>query len=157
MNFNFGIQHHIGRGTVLDVAYVSGQSRHLSARRDLNATPLGTNFLASSLDSSNKNNPYLANFLRPYQGYGTILVYSADTNSNYNSLQVAVKRQLANPFSLSAPYTWSTAMDLADSEGTTLNTFIDPRIWSYGKAGFDRTHNLVVAWIYLLSFVTGHH
>ena len=155
MNFNFGIQHHIGRGTILDIAYVGGQSRHLSARRDINVTPLGANFLNSNLDVSNKNNPLPANFLRPYQGYGSILIYSGDTNSNYNSMQVSVKRQLARTLSLSGAYTWSKAMDLADNEGTTLSTLINPRVWNYGKAGYDRTHNLVLAWIYSMPSLRG--
>ena len=150
MNFNFGIQHSIGRGTVLDVAYVGAQARHLVARRDMNATPLGTNFLPANLDATNKNNPYPANFLRPYQGYGSILVYTYDTNSNYNSLQVSARRQLSSKLSLSVAYTWSKAMDLADNEGTTLSTFISARERHYGRAGFDRTHNLVLSYVYAL-------
>ena len=152
MSFNFGIQHHIGRGTILDVAYVGGQSRHLSARRDLNVTPAGSNFLPQNLDASNKNSPFPANFLRPYQGYGSILVYSEDTNSNYNSLQVSVKRQLARTLSLSAAYTYSKAMDLADNESTTLSTLINPRIWNYGKAGL-RPHHTTGDLLYLLTAI----
>ena len=52
-NFSFGVQRDIGLGTVVDVAYVGALGRHLIERENLNATPLGTNFRASSLDATN--------------------------------------------------------------------------------------------------------
>jgi hypothetical protein len=35
-------------------------------------------------------------------------------------------------------------MNYADADGSTVAQFVPIRIWNYGKAGYDRTHNLVV-------------
>src|SRR5215831_2863845 len=50
-------------------------------------------------------------------------------------------------------------MDLVDGN-YVLNPFVDPRIWDYGKAGYARTHTLVVNVDYFtpkLSTVIGNH
>jgi len=49
-SFSLGVQHEIGKGTTLDLAYVGTISRHLVTSRDLNALPYGTAFLKSSQD-----------------------------------------------------------------------------------------------------------
>jgi len=49
-SFSLGLQHEIGAGTTLDLAYVGTISRHLVTVRDLNALPYGTAFLKSSQD-----------------------------------------------------------------------------------------------------------
>jgi hypothetical protein len=43
-SFSLGVQHEIGRGTTLDVAYVGTLSRHLVTSRDINAAPYGSAF-----------------------------------------------------------------------------------------------------------------
>ena len=49
-SFSLGVQHEIGRGTTLDLAYVGTASRHLVTVRDLNALPYGTAFARASQD-----------------------------------------------------------------------------------------------------------
>jgi hypothetical protein len=41
-------------------------------------------------------------------------------------------------------------MDLVDGNNNNINPFIDPRVRNYGKAGFDRTHNLTINYVYRL-------
>jgi hypothetical protein len=56
-----------------------------------------------------------------------------------------------------AAWTWSKTMDLVDGNNV-LNPFVDPKIWNYGKAGYDRTHTLVINFDYYtpkLSTVVG--
>ena len=67
-NFSFGVQQDVGFGMVLDVAYVGALGRHLVVRRNLNTTPLGTNFQPQNLDPTNSNKVYPSQFLRPYLG-----------------------------------------------------------------------------------------
>jgi hypothetical protein len=43
-SFSLGVQHEIGRGTTLDLAYVGTLSRHLVTSRDINAMPYGAAF-----------------------------------------------------------------------------------------------------------------
>ena len=45
-SFSLGVQHELGGGTTLDVAYVGTLSRHLVTSRDINAIPYGYAFTA---------------------------------------------------------------------------------------------------------------
>ena len=143
-NFSFGVQQDLHFGTVLDVAYVGALGRHLVQSQNINATPLGTNWLASSLDASNGNKVLPNQFLRPYQGYGNITFYSYAGNSHYHSLQTQVRRRYKKNLTYGVVWTWSKVMNYSDTEtssGTTsVSSLIDPKVWSYGLAGFDRTH-----------------
>lgn len=133
MEFSLGIQQNIGFKTVADIAYVGSLGRHLLWRRNLNAIPYGTVPPDSSLP------PALYRF---YKGYGDILASEYAATSNYHSLQVAVNRRFAKSLQFGVAYTWSKAMDFADSEGDQISALINPRIWNYGMAGFDHTHIL---------------
>src|SRR5437879_2100310 len=39
-------------------------------------------------------------------------------------------------------------MDYGDSYNATVATFNNWRYWNYGPAGYDRTHQLVINWVY---------
>jgi hypothetical protein len=49
-SFSLGVQHEIGKGTTLDIAYVGTMSRHLVTSRDINAMPYGAAFLRQNQD-----------------------------------------------------------------------------------------------------------
>ncbi len=49
-SFSLGLQHEIGRGTTMDLAYVGSLSRHLVTSRDINAEPYGTLFSRAAQD-----------------------------------------------------------------------------------------------------------
>jgi hypothetical protein len=153
-NFSFGVQQDLGHGTILDVAYVGALGRHLVERENLNSTPLGTNFRASSLDATNGNKVLPSQFLRPYQGYGDITYYLYAGNSHYHSMQTTVRRRYKNNVTYGVVWTWSKAMDYADTEtnsaSTAVSSLIDPKIWNYGPAGYDHTHILIAYWNYNL-------
>jgi hypothetical protein len=146
------VQRDIGFKTVLDVAYVGSLARHLMQRRSVNPVPYGGRFLASSIDPtvSGGATPLQDNFLRPYKGYGDINYIEFASNSNYHALQVQANRRVTTSLAFGVAYTWSKAMDLVDNNNNNINPFIDPRVRNYGKAGFDRTHNLTINYIYRL-------
>ncbi|HEX5082969.1 MAG TPA: hypothetical protein VFY40_13060, partial [Blastocatellia bacterium] len=149
-NFSLGVQRDIGFNTVIDVAYVGSLARHLLQRRSINAVPYGARFLPSSIDPTvaGGKTPLTDNFLRPYQGYGDINLIEFASNSNYHSLQVQANRRITTNLAFGLSYTWSKAMDLVDGNNNNINPFIDPRVRNYGKAGFDRTHNFTLNYIY---------
>ncbi len=149
-NFSLGIQRDIGFKTVLDVAYVGSLARHLLQRRSINSVPYGTRFQASSIDPTVAGGatPLPDNFLRPIKGYADINLIETGSNSNYHSLQVQANRRISTSLAFGLSYTWSKAMDLVDGNNNAINPVIDPRIRNYGKAGFDRTHNLTINYIY---------
>jgi hypothetical protein len=151
-NFSLGVQRDIGYHTVLDVAYVGSLARHLLQRRSINSVAYGQRFLPASIDPtvSGGTTPLPDNFLRPYKGYGDINYIEFNSNSNYHALQVQANRRISTSLAFGVAYTWSKAMDLVDGNNNNVNPFINPRIRNYGKAGFDRTHNLTINYVYKL-------
>jgi hypothetical protein len=148
MNFSFGVQQDIGWGVIADVSYVGSLGRHLVQARNINSVPYGTNFLPSSLDSTNANRPLPAAFLRPYPGYNDIRYYDYTGNSNYHSLQATANRRFIKGVSFGAAWTYSKAMDYTDTEDALLSTQVNPRVWNYGRAGFDRMHIVKLNWVW---------
>lgn len=149
-NFSLGVQRDIGFNTVLDVAYVGSLSRHLLQRLSLNAVNYGVRFLPASIDPTvaGGTTPLPDNFLRPIKGYGDIQLIETGGNSNYHALQVQLNRRMSSSLSFGTSYTWSKAMTLVDGNGNAINPFIDRNVRNYGKAGFDRTHNFVLNYVY---------
>jgi hypothetical protein len=154
MNFSFGIQRDIGHGTVVDVAYVGALGRHLLERMNLNSTPLGTNYQPQNLDPTNSNKVLPSQYLRPYLGFADIYYYMFGANSSYHSLQATLRRRYKSNLTYNVIYTWSKAMDYADDDASganqTVSSLVNPKIWNYGKAGFDRTHIFRFTWNYNL-------
>ncbi|MBO0857798.1 MAG: carboxypeptidase regulatory-like domain-containing protein [Chloracidobacterium sp.] len=156
-NYTLSVQRDIGFGTVVDVAYVGSQSRHLQEQRNLNQIPYGARFV--DLNPQNVN-PLVANtalpddFLRPYPGYGSITYYDNSGYSNYNALQVAANRRFTRGLQFGVAYTYSKAMDLADNDRDGLPTYRPVRIWNYGLAGFDQTHVMVINYAWDLPHVS---
>ena len=148
MQFSFGIQRHVGWGTVVDSSYVGTLGRHLLESKNINSVAAGTTFLASSQDPSNPGNAIDVRYLRPYTGYGNINYYNYDSNSSYHSLQTTVNHRFHRGLQGGVAWTWSKAMDYGDSDTSLLSALVSPKIWNYGKAGFDRTHILKAHWIY---------
>jgi len=148
-NFSLGVQRDIGFKTVLDVAYVGSLARHLMQRRSINSVPYGGRFQTSAIDPTT-GGAMQDNFLRPYRGYGDINYIEFASNSNYHALQVQANRRVSTSLAFGVAYTWSKAMDLVDGNNNNINPFIDSRVRNYGKAGFDRTHNLTINYVYRL-------
>lgn len=155
-NWSFGVQRDIGFKTALDVAYVGNVGRHLLQRRQMNAFPYGTNFQGSAYDPSAPDIPLPANFLRPIRGYGNIGYIEFASSSNYHSMQTRVHRRFSRAFTFGLSWTWSKAMDLVDAAGSYVNPFLDYRMRNYGKAGFDRTHNFSLNYVYRLPQFSRH-
>ena len=145
-NWSIGVQRDIGFQLVADVAYVGSVGRRLLQTRNINAVPYGTNFLPSSIDPTT-GGPLPANFLRPFPGYGDILVSEFAGFSDYHALQTSVNRRYTAGLRLGVAYT------LADSKAVggvtnnpTVNPFLDVRERNYGSVG--RKHNLAINYSY---------
>jgi hypothetical protein len=147
-NANFGIQQNVGYGTVVDVSYVGSFGRNLIQGRNVNAIPFGANFAARNQDPTNAGRPLPASFLRPYAGYNDIILYEWAGNSSYHSLQVSGNRRFARGLQFGGAWTWSKAMNYSDTNTATVSNLINPKVWNYSLAGFDRTHVVQVNWMY---------
>jgi hypothetical protein len=147
MNYSLSIQRDIGFKTVVDVGYQATLSRHLQWLVDQNPIPIGADFLASNQDPTT-GKVLTNNFLRPIPGYGPIYTQSFGTSANYHSMQVSARRRFAKGFQFGAAWTWSKAMDYADTDSTTIEPMVRPRNYYYGEAAYDRTHVLSISYIY---------
>jgi hypothetical protein len=147
LNFNFGVQRDIGFGTVVDVSYVGALGRHLLQGLNLNSIPAGADFLPQNLDPTT-NKVQASAFLRPYLGFNNISYYQYGGNSSYHSLQTTVNRRFSKRLQYGVAWTWSKAMDYSDLNTDLISTVVNPRIWNYGKANYDRTHILKSSFTY---------
>ena len=116
-NWSIGIQQNLGFGTMIDIAYVGNQQRHLLVSRNLNAVPYGANFQSANRDATTfttanpTGNPLPVNFLRPLQGYGDIIYKDFAANGNYNGLQIQVNKRFSKNMTFNVSYTWSKALN----------------------------------------------
>jgi outer membrane receptor protein involved in Fe transport len=172
-SFSLGVQRDLGRGIVVDLAYVGTRSRNNPRQTDLNAIPYGTMFTRAAQNPAafggvvptvepnlppayrdaglgftgvNALNPIL---LRPYPGYGAMRFRSFDSKADYNALQAALSRRFAKSVTFGVSYTLSRAR--TDSAGTTDATHpYDPAAYDYALANFDRTHYFVANYVWYL-------
>ena len=170
--YSLGVQHNLGWGTAIDVAYVGTLGRHLVRQYNLNAVPYGTTFTRAAQDpthypggmvpAAQPNLPSAysqaginftgqtalpVDYLRPYPGYGEINFRGFDTTCNYNSLQVSLNRRFSRGLTFGAAYTFSKTLTTANDINDITNPF-NTRAYDYKLAGFDRTHVLVVNYVY---------
>jgi hypothetical protein len=173
-SYSAGVQRDLGRGVTVDVAYVGTQSRNNPRRANLNVLPYGTTFQAAAQDPTRfatgvvpaveaglpavyqaAGVPFTgqfalpADFLRPYQGYGDITYFYFDGRTSFNSLQASVQRRFSRGLSFGASYTLSRATTTVSDDGTFTNNG-NPEAFDSGLATFDRTHYLVLNYVWNL-------
>ncbi|MBO0860430.1 MAG: TonB-dependent receptor [Chloracidobacterium sp.] len=156
-NFSLGVQSKLPYELLLDVAYVGSLSRHLLQRLNVNPIAYGATFLPQNQDPTKVSqtpnatlgsNAFDADFLRQYQGLGSITVHQMGGTSNYNSLQVGLNRRFAKGLFFGLAYTWSKALATVTNDGDFIRIDGNTRLANYGPAGFDRRHNVSINYIY---------
>jgi hypothetical protein len=153
-NFNAGFQKKLPGGVIWDIAYVGSVGNHLPRQINVNAVPYGARFLPENQDptvtpsATPGQTALLGDFLRPYQGYGSINMRLYDANSNYHGLQTQLDRRFANGLFLNANYTFSKALDTQDGNGDFSRIDGLDKQANYGPAGFDRRHIFNLNWVY---------
>ena len=150
MNYSLSVQQNVGFGTVVDVGYVGSLGRHLMWLRDLNYVPFGARFDPKNADPSNPAVPLSDAFLRPTPGYNALNVSEAAGSSNYHSMQVTARRRFTRNVQFGAAWTWSKAMDYSDYDTSGISMIVPIRVWNYGLASWDRTHNFKLDWLWNL-------
>jgi len=144
---SIGIQREVGFDTVLDVAYVGSFGRNIGQQHDLNQVPYGAAFLPQNQDPTT-GKPLISAFYRPYLGFGDLQYVIFEGTSNYHSLQTQLTRRFSHGLQFGVAWTWSKAMDFTDGDQGTVAAHVDPRVWDYGVAAYDRTHVIAINYIY---------
>jgi hypothetical protein len=142
--WNFTLERKLPMNLLTSVAYVGMHSVHLLADYDINAGYPG---------SGTAGLPYAAKFGRTI----STQMWDGYLSSSYNSLQVAVNRSMAKGLMVKAAYTYSKVLDYTDDDGWASVGWNWAPVFQRNRAaaGFDRTHNLEMGWIYELPFGKG--
>jgi hypothetical protein len=137
-SYNVVIERRLPLDIVTSVGYVGTRTDGTYTVRNLNYAESGGN--------ANRK-------LFTKAGTAAINVLAGIAKSRYNSLQVAVNRPFKNGFLLKGAYTLARAMDVTDDDGGSYTWNQDSQFSrNYARAGFDRTHNLQMGFVYELPF-----
>jgi hypothetical protein len=117
---------------------------------------VGANFTPCANAGYTQSNGYPMNFFRANPYANSVMYQNDDGNSNYNGLQIELRRALKHGLMADAHYTWShTLANMNNSSDQTasytLRTLRNSRL-DYGPTNFDHRHTMVVYFQYDLPF-----
>jgi hypothetical protein len=153
IQYNLTLQQQVMKNTVLEVAYIGSESHHLQENGEWNTTvPTYVNgqpTFPATFKQSNRINPLFASLTRSRW----------DGNSDYNALQIIVRRRSASGLQFQVFYTYSHSIDdkstIAGGESrqepNTLLDFLNPSR-DRGRSSFDARHNVVPTITYPFPF-----
>ena len=154
--YNLNAQYQFGRSWVLEVGYVGSSSINLldqyhSVNVPLIASP------SNPINGITVNTVANAELRVPYLGYTPPGVDETafDGISNYNSLQVTLRKQFSHGFLMQASYTYSK--DLSDIQGILTGSGANSNLptslsQQYGPVGFSHPQRFVINYSYDLPF-----
>ena len=145
MQWNFGVQHQLAQSTVLEVNYVGSGSRDLSVGGRFNT--------AVRPGPGDPRDRMRFPYMRP------TFFEKSTGRSNYNSLQVALRRSFRNGLAMTAAYTWSKSIDVACSGFFGAEACSVQNEYALNNdrsvSAFNVPQNLVVSWVYEVPFGKG--
>ncbi|MCU0229113.1 MAG: carboxypeptidase-like regulatory domain-containing protein [Bryobacterales bacterium] len=154
-NWNVSIQREMPFNILFDVGYVGMASNHNLSIQNLNQMPFGSAWLPENQDPTNANPQFDGTttknlqLYRPFGGYGNINVTNFGAFSNYHAMQMSANRRLGKSLTFGVAYTWSKVMGIAGGDGDVLHP-TNFRSANYGPLFYDRTHQMVVNYVYEL-------
>ena len=151
-DYNLTVERQLLPSTVLSVAYVGNEARHLVGEWDENQPKVGARLAA------NPNTD--VNAIRPYAGYSYIQNRAPLFTSNYNSLQISLNHRSSNGLTLGVAYTWSKVLTTNSAsrygELGSYPTYPTQNSYDmkadYGPAAFNQPQNLIFNYVYTLPF-----
>ena len=152
-SYNLTVEREIGRGNVLEVAYVGSKGTHLGRQYNVNLP-----YRSIALYEANGTN-----FPVPYSPWGTINYYDFGSNSIYNAGQVMFRRRAAGSFFYRLAYTYSKSIDDASQlTGNSAGGYtgaLDPRNLRLERArsDFDTGHVFTAVFSYPLPVGRGKY
>jgi len=140
LSYNFNIQRELF-GTVLQIAYVGSQGRHLRLTGDYNQGINGIRPIATFLNGS------------VVTAASSIAVQESISNSNYNGMWLSAEKRLAKGLTFNTSYTFSKSMDnnSVGSSNPQIQNFYNIAA-EHAPSDFDATHRFVLSGIYMLPF-----
>jgi len=113
---------------------------------------VGSNFAPCAAQGYTAATAYPMNFFRP-NPYATALNYQDDNgNTNYNALQIQVRKSLSHGLFFDLGYTWSKALGNLQNATSTQATYqwytMRNGALNYGPIPFDHRHTFTAFWTY---------
>ena len=120
--WSFSVEHEFSKDFVASIAYVGSHGMDLQYLTDANQITNPARLNANDTSGCNNSTPasIAANPLtcgRPFPAFGGLGGSIFNSISNYNSLQVQVRKRYSNGLSFNANYAWSHMLDDQDSAG----------------------------------------
>src|SRR5271157_1928726 len=148
-SWNFTVDQDIGLKTVVEAAYVGTVGRHLYIESILAPIPFGALWLPGTENPvANAGNSGVQNALRYYKPFGAIDLLHHVSDSNYNGLQMTVRRNVTHGLTLLSSYTWSKTMGYSGGYNGTVDPFNSKL--NYGLMSYSLPQILNVSYIYQL-------
>ncbi len=151
--WNFGFERQLPLSLTMEVDYVGNRARHLAYIVPANIVPL------SSVDAVTlANSTATTQAAKPFPTLNSYSVVDGVGNSNYNALQVTVRRQFNTRIALLSNYTYAKSED----DGSTIYNFSAPngtanaqytadapdRAKDFTVSNIDAKHTLNIAVVY---------
>jgi hypothetical protein len=145
-NFNLTVERQLAPTTVLSVAFVSNEGRHLLGAYDMNQPSVAQ-------WEGQKNGPgaNALNYIRPLAGFGTITSHATVFTSNYNALQATLNHRSNNGMTVGVSYTWAKNLTTNSSDSQSTTDTYNMRL-DYGPSSYDTRQILMVSYVYDLPF-----
>lgn len=148
--WDVAVQQQLAPDWMLQLAYVGSQSRHQKETIELDPAQ----YIPGSklgVDARRMFAPY----------YGSIAMDGQDVNSNFNALEVTLKKAMARHLDFNVAYTYGKSLDDvpqgggnndigADSPSALPWTYPNRHAFDYGPSDFDVRHRLVVSYVWKL-------
>jgi hypothetical protein len=141
----------------LSVAYVGSRGTHLDYVVDTNQPLPALGYSFDPRIACTATTPFpcsqrvSTDYVRPYQGWSSISNIAPIGNSIYHSLQVSLEKKFSHGLQFGSVYTWSKTIGLSGANGLGSGPQNSYDLKSErGPAAFDRTHILVLNYVYHL-------
>ena len=164
--WNLTVEHEFLKDFAGSVAYVGSHAMNLQYLTDLNQILNPALLNANDVSACNGATPasIAANPLtcaRPYPAFGGLGGSNFNAISNYNSLQIDVRKRYSYGLTFDVNYAWSHFLDDQDSAG--WGSTAGQQVWqfgnnpasNYGNSNFDIPHALKGTAVYELPFGSG--
>jgi hypothetical protein len=154
-NWSLSVQRELAPNLGISVAYVGSHGIHRDMYADINQPHPAMGYDFDPRLACDPTTPYPCSarvsedYVRPYQGWSTVLNLIPSGNSVYHSLQVSLEKKFSGGLSFGAAYTWSKA--IATCTGFSLDSCTQDYYnmkAERGLAQFDRPQILVLNYVY---------
>jgi Carboxypeptidase regulatory-like domain/TonB-dependent Receptor Plug Domain len=144
-NYNLSVQRELMPSTVLEVAYVGNEARHLLGAYNENQPTIGAVIAAPTTQT---------NALRPFLGYSGITVRGPIFTNNYNALQASLNHH-SHGLQVGVAYTWSKDMTTQSTDRGALSTYQYDFKMDYGPASYNQPQTFTASYVYDLPWYKG--